>query len=299
MMVNVVSGATLRLTSVTLRNTDNSAGDRGYGVVVPGGTVSIYNSTIYAPYNYAILMRNGASVSFDGSSQITASSGASIRAQIDNGSSSVNTIYIGGTSSFNNPISCDLLSRMVIRPYSSNSTAYSGTGTVHFSFDTTPSANDIFLRKPNFPNSIDYDKFVIDGLPGYMRTKPSTVDAAYVIIVDYRTITVSSTLSTHLSVSGSTSFSANSDKTLTLVTSNAKYYALPSSITLKRGTTTLASGSAYTYNSSTGVIVIRQNYMTSDSFTLIANEVVTDAGYVYAFVSSCMHMSDYDMQHNK
>lgn len=296
MLVNVVAGATFSASSLTMRNTDSGSG-RGYGIVVPGGTVSLYNTTIYTPYNFGIFMRNGATVSIYGTSQITASSGASIRAQIDDGSSSVNTIEIGDTASFDKTVSCDLITRMRIRPYS-GSRPYSGTATINFSFGTTPSASDIFLYKPSYPNSIDYSLFVIDGLPGYMETKSTTIDGALVVIVDYRMITLSTTLSTHLSLTGSSYFSANGNKTVTLVSSNSKYYALPSSITLKRGSTTLASGTAYTYNSSTGAITIMQAYMIDYSFSLTANEVVTDAGYVNAFVDTYMHMADYDKLHN-
>lgn len=296
MLVNVVAGATFSATGLTMRNTDSGDG-RGYGIVVPGGTVSLYNTTIYTPYNFGIFMRNGATVSIYGTSQITASSGASVRAQIDNGSSSINTIEIGDTASFDKTISCDLLTRMRIRPHS-GSRPYTGTATIHFSFGTTPSANDIFLYKPSYPNTIDYSLFVIDGLPGYMETKNTTVDSTLVVIVDYRTITLSSTLSTHLSLTGSSYFSANGNRSVTLVSSNSKYYALPSSITLKRGSTTLASGTAYTYNSSTGVITIMQAYMTANSFSITANEVVTDAGYVNVFVNTYMHMADYDKLHN-
>ncbi len=70
--------------------------------------------------------------------------------------------------------------------------------------------------------------------------------------------------------------------------------ALPTSIAVNRAGTALFAGTDYTYNSSTGAVVIyAASFTGTQSFSIVAQAKRTNKGLNYDFIDANMHMDDY------
>lgn len=141
-----------------------------------------------------------------------------------------------------------------------NSTSYSSATGVDIELNTY-TIGSIVVRNVNNSN---YSKFSILQV-NYRLSKSSTN-----MIVAYRERSVTYTL-TNLSSNGPATCTIGSDLSFTISPNSG--YVLPNAITVRVGTTTLSQNTDYTYNSSTGAVVINKENLTSD-VTITASGVV-------------------------
>ena len=91
-----------------------------------------------------------------------------------------------------------------------------------------------------------------------------------------------------------TQFRHRRNWTTTLAPSDSSIYALPSTIMMSRGSTALVQGTDFTYNSSTGVVVVfAETFVGNYNLSISAAAVLTTKGKAYEFIDNYMHMSDY------
>lgn len=148
-----------------------------------------------------------------------------------------------------------------------NSTSYSSATGVEIELSTY-TIGSIVVRNVNNSN---YSKFSILQV-NYRLSKSSTN-----MVVAYRERSVTYTL-TNLSSNGPATCTIGSDLSFTISPNSG--YVLPNTITVRVGTTTLSQNTDYTYNSSTGAVVINKENLISD-VTIIASGVVQ---YTVTFV---------------
>lgn len=148
-----------------------------------------------------------------------------------------------------------------------NSTSYSSATGVDIELNTY-TIGSIVVRDVNNSN---YSKFSILQV-NYRLSKSSTN-----MIVAYRERSVTYNL-TNLSSNGPATCTIGSDLSFTISPNSG--YVLPNAITVRVGTTTLSQNTDYTYNSSTGAVVINKENLISD-VTITASGVVQ---YTVTFV---------------
>ncbi len=141
-----------------------------------------------------------------------------------------------------------------------NSTSYSSATGVDIELNTY-TIGSIVVRDVNNSN---YSKFSILQV-NYRLSKSSTN-----MVVAYRERSVTYNL-TNLSSNGPATCTIGSDLSFTISPNSG--YVLPNTITVRVGTTTLSQNTDYTYNSSTGAVVINKENLTSD-VTITASGVV-------------------------
>ena len=141
-----------------------------------------------------------------------------------------------------------------------NSTSYSSATGVDIELNTY-TIGSIVVRDVSNSN---YSKFSILQV-NYRLSKSSTN-----MVVAYRERSVTYNL-TNLSSNGPATCTIGSDLSFTISPNSG--YVLPNTIIVRVGTTTLSQNTDYTYNSSTGAVVINKENLTSD-VTITASGIV-------------------------
>ncbi len=170
-------------------------------------------------------------------------------------SSATKNVYVYGAATFTNPtFSIASLDSNVNIYAKYNSTYYTGTSNIDIFIRSTDSLalNQVGVRDVS---STNYSKFSLSPTnKGYIFTKSGNN-----LIVGYKTNSVTYNL-TNLTSNGAATCTIGSNLSFTLSPNSG--YALPNHITVKVGSTTLTENSDYTYNSTTGAVVILKENLT-------------------------------------
>ena len=284
-------GSTLSASNVTIENTQSGSTKYAIQMNSGGSNVSLSNNVT--------LKTNGAAGICTGSGgnvikcyNVTTNTGtAPAISLINSTSSSKNTLYIGGSCVFGSYIRINDNACTNLYSYCDGVT-YQGSQTIQLQYDTLPNANDTILSMLNNPGGTDaYLKFSVKNAPSYMKIGRLNTDPtkAIYIYVEY-SVTINATNVEY----GNYNYKAThaNNLTITFQGTNNGYYALPSSLTVQIGGVTKTAGTHYTWNQTTGQLVVLSDNIT-DNITIIISGVATNKKAVADFVTSYMHMSDY------
>ena len=253
--VNLNDGVTLK--------TDGAA---GIYAINGGGVIKCYNTTTITGTGPAIYLYGAAT-------------------------SSENTLYIGGTCNFGNYIQINDTAHANLYSYC-NGVSYQGSQIVELQYDILPNVNDTILTMLNNQGGTDaYQKFSVKNAPSYMTIGRSNTDPTKAI---YTYVEYSVTINATNVEYGSDTYKATRENnfTITFEGTSDGYYALPSTLTVQIDGVTKSAGTHYTWNQTTGSLVVLKNYITGD-INIIISGVATNKKAVSDFVTSYMHMSDY------
>ena len=287
----VNSGGTLSISNATIENTQSGTTKFAIQLNDGGSNLNLSSNTILKTNGgYGVYTVSGGNViKFN---NITVNSGTSAAIYLHGGStSSKNTLYIGGACVLSGSIYMDNNSYNTLYGYC-DGVPYSGSQTINLEYDTMPSVNDVLLNMlNNAAGTSVYEKFNVKNAPSYMCIKRLNTDILKAIYayVDYK-VTVNGT-NVQTSVNNTYATHENNFTTTFSGTSNG-YYALPSTITVMVGGVTKTSGTDYSWNQSTGQLVIYKECI-NGAITIIINGVATNKKAVADFVTQYMHMSDY------
>ena len=293
----VNAGSTLTVCDgATIRNTYGVSGG-GHGVVVSGGTFNLLSSSVVgadsasSTTNSCVLLRNGAKFYMSGGTI----AGGSYSVRSDNSSSSIDEIHLGGMCTIQRNVGL-IEGKVELYMYYNNSTLYnSGSSVLKLQFltsgggQTLPTTNGCVAK--GLANMATYtSKLSVVGTPDYMVVSYASPHFYY----SYRQYTINFNLS-HLAASNTATGSHASNYSTTLsVNGDATLWALPQTISVNRAGTALAAGTDYTYNNSTGAVVIyAASFTGTQSLSLVAQAKRTNKGLAYDFIDAYMHMTDY------
>lgn len=299
------AGSTVTLSDgATVRNTYGVSGG-GHVVVNSGGTLNVLSSSLIgadtasSTTNTCVLLRNGAY--FYASGAVIQGCTYSIRSD---DTTNKDYVYLGGNCIIERKVGIPSTSALSLNLHYNNSTPYgNGSSVLQLEFSTLPSPNSAIASCVNATYGPGlWSKLSIIGAPDYMSISYINPNYYYV----YRNYNFTFNLS-HLTSSNSVSGTHNANWTTTLSPTDSSLYTLPTYIEVERGSTDLTLGTDYTYNSSTGVIVIyAEAFIGYSDFRIAAQAGLTTKGKAYQFIDSYMHMSDYtenlgyckDLTHN-
>lgn len=169
-------------------------------------------------------------------------------------------IYLYGSYAKATKISVGNTSKTYI--YASyNSTPYGGSQSVNIEYDTLPSINGTVVRSVNDNN---YSKFSISSSEYSLSRNGSN------LVLIYRPFSVTYSLNNCTQSGGTSTASKQSNLSFTLVPNED--CQLPNAITVEIGGSTKTQGEEYTYNNSTGAVVIYKEYI-SGSIVVTANAI--------------------------
>ena len=136
-----------------------------------------------------------------------------------------------------------------------------------------------------------YQKFSVKNAPSYMTIGRSNTDPTKAI---YTYVEYSVTINATNVEYGNDTYKATRENnfTITFEGTSDGYYALPSTLTVQIDGVTKSAGTHYTWNQTTGSLVVLKNYITGD-INIIISGVATNKKAVADFVTSYMHMFDY------
>ena len=284
-------GSTLSVGNVTLENTQSGSTKYAIQMNNGGSNVTLSNSvTLKTNGGAGIYTTSGGNVIK--CYNTTTTTGTAPAIYLNNATaSSKNTLYIGGSCVFGNYIQIDNNAYTNLYSYCDGVT-YQGSQTIQLQYNTLPNANETIFTMLNNPGGTDaYQKFSVKNAPSYMTIGRLNTDPTKAI---YTYVEYSVTLNATNVEYGSYSYKATHANNFTITfsgTSNG-YYALPSTLTVKIGGVTKTAGTHYTWNQTTGQLVVLSENITGD-ITIIISGVATNKKAVADFVTSYMHMNDY------
>ena len=286
------AGSTVTLTNgATLRNTYGVSGG-GHVVVNSGGTLNIFSSSLVgansasSTTNTCVLLRNGAYLYCNGA----VINGCTYSIRSDD-TTNKDYVYLGGTCTIQRKVGIPSTAALDLNLQYNSSYVYgNGSSVLQLEFSTMPSPNSSIASCSVASSGINLpSKLQIIGMPDYMTISYITPKYYYV----YKNYTINQNL-THLTTSNTSTGSHSGNWTTTLAPSDSSIYALPSSIMMSRGSTALVQGTDFTYNSSTGVVVVfAETFVGNYNLSISAAAVLTTKGKAYEFIDNYMHMSDY------
>ena len=172
-------------------------------------------------------------------------------------STSAKNIYVYGAASFTNSIFSIASLDSNVNIYAKyGDSSYTGTAniTIHLRSTDTLALNQVGVRNVTDSN---YSKFSLTPSNlGYTFTKSGSN-----LVVGYKTNNVTYNL-TNITSNGASTCSMASNLSFTLTPASG--YALPSYITVQVSSTTLTQNTDYTYNSTTGAVVINKAKLTGN-----------------------------------
>ncbi|MBO4856184.1 MAG: hypothetical protein J5511_02275 [Bacilli bacterium] len=286
------AGSTVTLTNgATLRNTYGVSGG-GHVVVNSGGTLNILSSTLVgadsasSTTNTCVLLRNGAYLYGNG----VVINGCTYSIRSDD-TTNKDYVYLGGTCTIQRKVGIPSTAALDLNLQYNSSYVYgSGSSVLQLEFSTMPSPNSYIASCSVASSGINLpSKLQIIGMPDYMTISYITPKYYYV----YKNYTINQNL-THLTTSNTSTGNHSGNWTTTLAPSDSSLYALPSTIMMSRGSTALVQGTDFTYNSSTGVVVVfAETFVGNYNLSISAAATLTTKGKAYEFIDNYMHMSDY------
>ncbi len=295
--ITVGSGAYLTVCDgAIIRNTYGVSGG-GHVVVVNGGTFNLQSASLIgadsgsSTTNSCVLLRQGATFKMLGGTI----SGCTYAIRSDNSTSNKDSIYLGGMCNINRQIGLREGYVEMYLYYTTSNIYNASSSTLNLQYlnastqATLPTANSVIVK--GAANMANYTgKLVVVGAPDYMRVSYSSPNFYYA----YREYTINYNLVGLTASNTGKGTHANNYTTTLSVNGDITLNALPTSIAVNRAGTALSAGTDYTYNSSTGAVVIyAASFTGTQSFSIVAQAKRTNKGLNYDFIDANMHMDDY------
>ena len=291
-VIYVNAGGTLQASNVTIENTQSGTGCHVIQMNSGGGNLDLRNGTILKTSGggSGIYTSSGGNViKCHGVTTMTGTGPAiNLRAST---SSSKNTLYIGGTCVFGSYININNNAYTNLYSYC-DGVNYSGSQVINLNYETLPNPNDVIFTMANNPEGTQtYTKFAVKNAPSYMCIDRSATDPSKAIYAYTRyNLTINKT-----NVEGGYSsyvVTYANDFTVTFTGTSNGFYALPSTIRVTIGGIVKTEGTDYTWNQSTGVLIIPNSKIIANIAVTITG-VATNKKAVNDFVNAYMHMTDY------